>query len=90
MYIPDGGSQLRRPPTSVTSSLEKLNGDCSVIKEKFDTILSLPYLESLQVDNPFKTDSSGTEEDKIDIRTMIIRYQSVSADVVGQSLSITD
>lgn len=57
------------------ASLKNLREHCKTVKEKFRGLLEVEYMDVLVVDNPFRLEPH--EEDKINLREMIMRYQAV-------------
>ncbi|KAK3320231.1 hypothetical protein B0T19DRAFT_479193 [Cercophora scortea] len=74
------------PPPEVTSALEKLSGDCKAVIQTFSNVLQIPYLDQLQILNPFKTETTPDEPEKKDIRSIVLAYQAKYQDLQNSSV----
>ncbi|KAK3690179.1 hypothetical protein B0T22DRAFT_491472 [Podospora appendiculata] len=74
------------PPPEVTAALEKLSGDCKAVIQTFSNVLQIPYLDQLQILNPFKTQATPDEPDKKDIRSIVLAYQAKYQDLQNSSV----
>ncbi|GAB7346962.1 hypothetical protein MBLNU459_g2016t2 [Dothideomycetes sp. NU459] len=75
------------PPPDVQEALGRLAGDCSAIIKTFSNVLEIPYVDQLQILNPFKTKDTPDLPEQLDIRTIVLAYQKKYQDLQTDSIT---
>ncbi|SPO01198.1 uncharacterized protein DNG_03945 [Cephalotrichum gorgonifer] len=78
--------QYLGPPADVTDSLQKLAGDCNAIIQTFSNVLQIPYIDQLQILNPFKTPETPDAPAQMVIRDIVLAYQKMYQDLQTDSI----